>query len=49
MNTMMRKRLLISFFLAAFVTAISAGCRHTAHGFGQDMEDNGKKIEKKTE
>jgi predicted small secreted protein len=49
MNTMMRKRLWIAFFLAAFVTVIGAGCRNTAHGFGEDMENAGQKIEKKTD
>jgi predicted small secreted protein len=35
--------------LALFVLAMAAGCRHTAHGFGEDVEHVGKKIKEKTD
>ncbi|MDH4232807.1 MAG: entericidin EcnA/B family protein [Nitrospirota bacterium] len=35
--------------LAIFVLAMAASCRHTAHGFGQDVEQMGKKIKEKTD
>ena len=31
----------------AFVL-VSAGCKHTAHGVGEDLEDAGEKIQEKT-
>jgi predicted small secreted protein len=35
--------------LALFVLSMTAGCRHTAHGFGQDVEKAGEKIQEKTD
>ncbi len=38
------KTLLVSLVLVSF--GFLAGCEHTAAGFGKDMQDNGKKLEK---
>jgi predicted small secreted protein len=35
--------------LALFVLGMAASCRHTAHGFGEDVEQMGKKIKEKTD
>jgi len=43
----MLKRLIIVLFAASIVLAASTGCR-TAHGFGEDMEKAGDKIQEKT-
>jgi predicted small secreted protein len=42
------KRLIVA---AAFLAVVSnlVGCRNTAHGFGQDVEHTGEKIQQKTE
>lgn len=42
-------RKIVMIVLALFVLAMAAGCRHTAHGFGQDVEHMGKKIKEKTD
>jgi len=34
--------------LAAYALA-AVGCKHTAHGVGEDMEKAGEKIQKKTD
>lgn len=41
---MMKKTLALLLLGAAFLS----GCRNTAHGFGQDMERAGEKIQNKT-
>ena len=42
-----RRLLLLSLFATALLAVIT-GCRHTAHGAGQDIEDMGEKIQEKT-
>jgi predicted small secreted protein len=43
----MKSKILLSLF--AGLLALSAiGCKHTANGFGKDMEDAGEKIQEKT-
>jgi predicted small secreted protein len=32
---------------AALLTVVATGCRHTAEGFGEDMEKAGEKIQDK--
>ena len=43
----MLKRLIMILFAASIVLAAGTGCR-TAHGFGEDMEKAGDKIQDKT-
>lgn len=38
---------LILLFVATLLALVTSAC-HTAHGFGQDMEDAGEKIQEKT-
>ena len=33
--------------LIAFISTAVIGCRHTAHGIGEDMEDAGEAIQRK--
>jgi len=47
MKTYDNKMILVLFFVAALLALVTAGC-HTAHGFGQDMESAGEKIQEKT-
>jgi predicted small secreted protein len=37
-----------TFLCAALLAVIATGCRHTAHGVGEDMEKAGEKIQEKT-
>jgi predicted small secreted protein len=46
MTTVLKRGLLFSALLG--VVTIFLGC-HTAHGFGQDVESAGEKIQQKTE
>jgi predicted small secreted protein len=41
------KKLILAFLLGTVLMAIGSGCR-TAHGFGEDMEKAGDKIQEKT-
>jgi len=34
---------------AALITVAASGCRHTAHGVGEDMERAGEKIQDKAD
>ena len=42
-------RFIIVFFAAALLGLAGAGCKHTAHGGGQDIEQMGDKIQEKTQ
>jgi predicted small secreted protein len=42
------KKYIMIVVLAAFGLAMT-GCRNTANGFGKDMENNGEKIQNKTQ
>jgi predicted small secreted protein len=42
-------RLSLILFVVALVGLSSMGCRHTANGAGQDMEEMGQKIQDKTQ
>lgn len=42
------KRIVALLFLAALVAVAGLGC-HTAHGFGQDMQDAGQGIKNGTD
>jgi predicted small secreted protein len=42
------KKAVLGLFLAAVTVITFAGC-HTAHGFGEDMEDAGHSIQDKTQ
>jgi predicted small secreted protein len=42
------KTSIITLFLTAFLAAIGVGCKHTAHGVGEDVEKAGEKIQEKT-
>jgi predicted small secreted protein len=44
----MIKKLFITFFVTVLLVAAGTGCR-TAHGFGEDMETAGDKIQNKTD
>lgn len=46
MKTHLRSCTILLFSLA--LLAASAGCKHTANGFGQDVEHVGEKIQEKT-
>jgi predicted small secreted protein len=41
--------LILSLFAASFLGLIATGCKHTAHGAGQDIEQMGEKIQEKTQ
>jgi predicted small secreted protein len=43
----MIKRIIIGMFALALLVVAGTGCR-TAHGFGEDMEHAGDKIQQKT-
>ena len=47
MNTL-SKRIIVLFFICALVAVAGMGC-HTAHGFGQDMQDAGQGIQNGTQ
>jgi predicted small secreted protein len=42
------KRIIVLFFICALAVIASLGC-HTAHGFGQDMQDAGQGIKNGTQ
>ena len=44
------KSLIKPFWVLLIVSSVlvAAGCRHTAHGFGRDVEKAGEKIQEKT-
>jgi predicted small secreted protein len=42
------QRFTILILAAVFLVVSATGCRHTAHGAGQDMENMGEKIKDKT-
>lgn len=42
------KQLLIVTFATALLVLAGTGCKNTAHGVGEDMEEAGEKIQKKT-
>jgi predicted small secreted protein len=42
------KSLILTFLAAAWLTLLVSGCKHTAHGVGQDVEKAGEKIQEKT-
>ena len=41
------KKIILAVMLAAYAFAV-VGCKHTAHGFGEDVEKAGDKIQEKT-
>jgi predicted small secreted protein len=41
------KKLILAFLLGAVFVVVGSGC-HTAHGFGEDMQKAGDKIQEKT-
>ena len=49
MKTIHFNRLILVLFVAAFLGLVGAGCKHTAHGAGQDIEKMGDKFQEKTE
>ena len=48
-NTNIINRLILLLFTAALLSFAGAGCKHTAHGAGQDIEHVGEKIQDKTQ
>ena len=42
------KSSVIVLFLTALLGVIGVGCKHTAHGVGEDVEKAGEKIQEKT-
>jgi predicted small secreted protein len=48
MKTAHFNRFIIVLFAAALLGLAGAGCKHTAHGAGQDIEQMGDKIQEKT-
>ena len=49
MKTIHFNRLIILLFAVALLGLVGAGCKHTAHGAGQDIEKIGDKIQEKTQ
>lgn len=43
----MKTKIILSLF-AAVLSLAAVGCKNTAHGVGQDLEDAGEKIQEKT-
>lgn len=41
------KKMILAVMLAVYALAV-VGCKHTAHGVGEDMERAGDKIQEKT-
>jgi len=41
-------RFLITLLASTILAVSAAGCKHTAHGAGQDIENMGEKIKEKT-
>ena len=41
------RKIILALMLAVYAFAVM-GCKHTAHGFGEDMEKAGDKIQEKT-
>lgn len=46
MKTKLQSFVIVLF--AALVAIAASGCRHTAHGVGEDLEEAGEKIQEKT-
>ena len=44
----MIKRIVIALLAATVMIIAGTGCKHTAHGVGQDVEKMGEKIQEKT-
>ena len=42
------KHIILLLIATAFLAFAGIGCRHTAHGFGKDVEKVGEKIQDKT-
>jgi predicted small secreted protein len=42
------KKILLAAMLAIYACAVGTGCKHTAHGAGEDIEKVGEKIQEKT-
>jgi predicted small secreted protein len=42
------KSIIVMLAAAAWLTMTTTGCKHTAHGVGQDVEKAGEKIQEKT-
>ncbi len=42
------KRIVIFLGVITLLAIVCTGCRHTARGFGKDMENAGEKIQQKT-
>ena len=40
--------LVLSLFVTALLVATTTGCKHTARGAGEDIENMGEKIQEKT-
>lgn len=43
------KRFTFAFFVSVLILGGASGCKHTAHGAGQDIEKMGEKIQDKTQ
>lgn len=42
------QRLVLGLFVAGLIIASTTGCKHTARGAGEDIENLGEKIQEKT-
>lgn len=42
------QRLVLGFFVTTLLVATTTGCKHTARGAGEDIENMGEKIQEKT-
>jgi predicted small secreted protein len=49
MKTIQFDRFIIMLFAAVLLSLAGAGCKHTAHGAGEDIEKMGDKIQEKTQ
>ena len=47
-ENIMIKRILIALLAATLMIIAGTGCKHTAHGVGEDVEKMGEKIQEKT-
>lgn len=46
--TIQKQRFVLVIFAVALLALSATGCRHTASGFGKDVENAGEKIQEKT-
>jgi predicted small secreted protein len=46
--TIQMQRFVLVMFAVALLALSAVGCKHTARGFGKDMENAGEKIQEKT-